>query len=96
MGSNWSRTYLKTAMPRGIDREVCDRRIVETLISLHRFRGESFIDSRMFYLKRDPFSDEVAIGFSDDPISAAFLEQDPAAIQVPDRLLSVVREVLDQ
>lgn len=91
---NWTLPYLKTSIPLGAGDEQSDRRVAETLVRLHRFRGEGYVEGRRFCTIREHHdSDVVAIGFVDD-LTERILVGDPLARRVADTTLTLVKQIL--
>lgn len=89
----WYRQFIKTHIPNGATTEQFDRRVVEALVTLHRFRNESFIGGRKFFTVRNR-NGETEVGFADDSFTEQMLAVDPLASRVSSEALDMLKQVL--
>lgn len=87
MQAMWTKTYVKIKTPR-MD-GVIDDTIVEAIVTLYRFRRESWIEGRNYYVMLTDNGETLSIGFA-DPI----IEQIAKPARVPDSLVEICRTLL--
>ncbi len=94
---SWDLPFLISRLKDDIAAERRDQIIIETIIALHRFRGEAFQDNRSFYIIKNPEDhEEVCIGFVETGLQEnIFKIMEPETERVSDRITDIVRKVLE-
>ena len=92
----WELQYMIARYKPEYTQDRRDQITIETIIMLHRARGESFQDNRSFYITHNPEdSEEVAIGFVEGSMQEhIFKLLCSEAVKVSNEVMDAVREIL--
>lgn len=92
--TKWTRNYIYTSLSD--DEETNEKRIVESLIALHRFREERFVEGRKFYIIRD-IDQKTAIGFIEKDVDESIFELfNPIHKKVSNAIIDIVKSIVNK